>query len=162
EGLPGDRPGADPRPGADGPRPQRGLVAPGVRAPLRLRAQRQGTRLRLAGRQGKRVTHDPPTKKEIAMRQILVLSVLVLAGAVPSARADDAKAKEFDRKVTDLVRQATDLYKNAKALHVEAAVETHVETTDQKRDIKSGAVYDLMKPNFFALETKLNGDAGAG
>jgi hypothetical protein len=95
------------------------------------------------------------------MRHILIISILVLAGA-PAARADDAKAKELDKKVTDLVKQVTDLYKNAKSLHVEAAVETHVEATDQKREIKSAAVYDLMKPNLFALETRLNGDANAG
>src|SRR5262249_54368929 len=64
--------------------------------------------------------------------------------------------------VADLVKQATDLYKNAKALHVEAAVETHVEATDQKRDIKSAAVYDLEKPNLFSLVTKVNGDDNAG
>ena len=49
------------------------------------------------------------------MRQLLVLSILVLTGLAPSARADDAK-KELDKKVVDVVKQATDLYKNAQAL----------------------------------------------
>jgi hypothetical protein len=96
------------------------------------------------------------------MRKILILSVLALACAGVSAGADDTKAKELDKKVVGLVKQATDLYKAAKSLHVEAAVETHVETADQKRDIKSAAVYDLEKPNLFALVTKVNGDDNAG
>jgi hypothetical protein len=96
------------------------------------------------------------------MRRILVLSLLALACPAVSVRADDAKPKEPDKKVADLVKQATDLYKNAKTLHVEAAVETHVEAADQKRDITSAAVYDLEKPNLFALVTKLNGDDNAG
>src|SRR5215472_12021956 len=101
-------------------------------------------------------------KKETSMRRILILSILTILVAAVSVRADDAKKKDLDKQVVDLVKQATDLYKNAKSLHVEAAVETHVETADQKRDIKSAAIYDLEKPNLFAMVTKVNGDDNAG
>jgi hypothetical protein len=97
------------------------------------------------------------------MRKVLVLPLLALTLVVLRAGADDAKqANNLDKKVLDLVKQAADVYRNAKSLHVEAEVNTQIEDGEQKRQIKSDAVYDMEKPNLFSLKTRLNGDVNAG
>jgi hypothetical protein len=92
----------------------------------------------------------------------LVLPALTLALLALPARSDDAKKDALDPKVLDIVKQVGALHKNAKSMHVEGSVVTDVEGDGGKRQIKADVVYDLERPNRFALRTKLDGSSEAG
>jgi hypothetical protein len=97
------------------------------------------------------------------MRSPVVVTALVLALAGLRAAANDEKKSEgIEKKVTDIVKQVGDLHKNAKSLHVDATVVTDAESGDQKRQIKSEAVFDMERPNHFAARTKIDGKADTG
>jgi len=97
------------------------------------------------------------------MRSSLVLTALVLAMAVLRAGADDDKKSDaIQKKATDIVKQVGDLHKNAKSMHAEASVVTDAESDGQKRQVKSEAVFDVQRPNHFAVRTRMDGKADAG
>jgi hypothetical protein len=96
-------------------------------------------------------------------RLVLTALTLALVTLPTAAGADDAKKKaDLDPKVLELVKQAAALHKSARSVHVEGSVVTDVVDDRGKRQVKTEVVYDLERPNHFALKTRLDGDAAAG
>jgi hypothetical protein len=91
------------------------------------------------------------------MGRYLIGPALILALLTPAALADDAKKSEMEPKALDVLKQAAGLYKDAKSLHVEVSIVSDREDGDGKRQAKAEAVYDMEKPNRFALRTKIDG-----
>jgi hypothetical protein len=96
------------------------------------------------------------------MRRFLVLPALTLALATLPARADDAKKSDLDPKALDILKQAAAIHKDAKSMHVEALILSDQESDKGKRQVKTEAVYDMAKPNHFALKTKMDGKPQLG
>jgi len=96
----------------------------------------------------------------------LVFTALTLALVTLLARADEKKKDEkkdpLEPKALEILKQVGALHKDAKSMHVEGSVVTDLDNGDGKRQIKSEIVYDLERPNRFAMKTRLDGDKGAG
>ena len=96
------------------------------------------------------------------MRRFFLLPAVTLALLTLPAGADDAKKSDLEPKALDILKQAAAIHKDAKSIHVEALIVTDQEDGDGKKHVKTEAVYDIERPNHFALKTKTDGKANAG
>jgi hypothetical protein len=97
-----------------------------------------------------------------AIRGILLFAALLAVSTAGAENPRTQKTPKRDPKVLALVKQAAELYKNAKSLHVEVDVATNVQNGDDKQEILAHCIYDLEKPNRFALHSRLVKEKDAG
>jgi hypothetical protein len=105
----------------------------------------------------------PIRPTEIAMRHSLAF--LALALVVLPLQAEPFQQFHGpipDKDVTEQLTRVSKLIKEARTLHVEASIVTKVTSGNEAREFTSNAVYDLRRPNYFALRTRHGGNPDGG
>ena len=91
--------------------------------------------------------------------------VFVSLVAVCAGFADDAKPKKpvrRDPKALEVLKRMAALYQSAKTLHVEVAIETTIQNGEDKQEMHAQSVFDLERPDHFALHARHAKDKDAG